>query len=358
MARLASQAKGGFYSAAPDAVAAVLSRLRPPLIGECPVLDPCCGQSMALLQLVQGLEETHAKMAADGTELFGPGIVKPTALNVLAYGIELSEDRAAIAAALLDEDKALCPCDFFRCQVSYNSFSLVWSNPPFDGDSDGRVELQFAKRAIGLLVDGGIMAFVSPESVAESYEAVSWFEERLEQISVVPFPEHVRRFGEVVVLGRKRKQSVPVPWSARREWMKRMIAREYTYDLPAGVQPRVWKKTEPTDAELRRLTKGSLLRFMLDKPADDLGAKRPRPPMSLGTGHRALVLASGFLDGAIFPPGEEPHVVRGSCSKETYVSACETTEDENGTTTKTTLSEKPRLVVRVLDHRGESTTLE
>ena len=71
MARLMSQIKGGYYAAAPAAVAAVLERLRPPSSGECVILDPCGGEGHALLQLAQGLRAT-------------------------AYGIELSEDRAAL----------------------------------------------------------------------------------------------------------------------------------------------------------------------------------------------------------------------------------------------------------------------
>jgi hypothetical protein len=42
MARLMSQLRGGYYAAAPEAVTAVLERLRPPALGECLVLDPLC----------------------------------------------------------------------------------------------------------------------------------------------------------------------------------------------------------------------------------------------------------------------------------------------------------------------------
>jgi len=70
MARLMSQVKGGFYAAAPEAVAAVLERLRPPAAGEIVIFDPCAGEGRALLQLAHGL-------------------------RAVPYGIELSEDRAA-----------------------------------------------------------------------------------------------------------------------------------------------------------------------------------------------------------------------------------------------------------------------
>ena len=84
MARLMSQIKGGFYAAAPAAVAAVLDRLRPPDAGECLILDPCAGEGQALLQLAQGL---HA----------------------VPYGIELSEDRAALVRESLPEGQSLGP---------------------------------------------------------------------------------------------------------------------------------------------------------------------------------------------------------------------------------------------------------
>ena len=130
MARLASQAKGAYYPTAPEVVDAILQRLRPPVNGECVILDPAAGMGLALLGFAQGLG------------------------NATIYAVELSEDRAAIVKGLLDEDKVLAPADFFRVQISNGSYSLIWNNPPFDANSDGRVELQFARKAIGLLVEG------------------------------------------------------------------------------------------------------------------------------------------------------------------------------------------------------------
>ena len=98
MARLMSQIKGGYYAADPVAVAAVLERLRPPSSGECVILDPCAGEGHALLQLAQGLQ-------------------------AVPYGIELSEDRAALVRDSLPEGQSLAPADFLRCAISYRSFS-------------------------------------------------------------------------------------------------------------------------------------------------------------------------------------------------------------------------------------------
>ena len=105
MARLMSQVKGGYYAAAPEAVAAVLERLRPPDQGECLLLDPCAGEGKALMQLAQGL-------------------------NGVPYGIELSEDRAAVVRGSLPEGQALAPARFHRCAITSRSFSFIWCNPP------------------------------------------------------------------------------------------------------------------------------------------------------------------------------------------------------------------------------------
>jgi hypothetical protein len=100
MARFMSQIRGGYYAAAPEAVAAVLQRLRPPERGDCLVFDPCAGEGLALVQLAEGL-------------------------GAVPYGIELSEDRAAIVRESLPEGQALAPADFLRCAVSHRSFSFI-----------------------------------------------------------------------------------------------------------------------------------------------------------------------------------------------------------------------------------------
>jgi hypothetical protein len=81
--------------------------------------------------------------------------------------------------------------------------------------------------------------------------------------------------------------------------------------------------------------------------------------MSPGIGHRAMLLASGHIDGLISPPDEPPHVIRGTATKDKYVASCDESEDEEGNvTTRTVISEKPRLVIRVLDSLGNITNLE
>ena len=282
-------------------------------------------------------------------------------LNATAFGIELSEDRAAIVGEALPEGQSLAPADFLRCAISYRSFSMIWANPPYDyaTGGDGRVETQFIERAAHLLADNGVLALVCPHDVADSYQTSEFFEQHFHQVSAMPFPEEVRKYSETVILGYKRKQSRVVN---RRDcpynWLEQRMQDRIVYQLPAGVRPKVFRKTEPTDTELVRLVAKSPLRFHIERPADRADY-RPRPPLSPGNGHRAMLLASGHIDGLICPPDEPPHVIRGTAAKEEYVASCDESEDDKGNvTTRTVISEKPRLVIRVLDSHGKITNLE
>jgi len=336
MARLMSQVKGGYYAAAPEAVAAVMERLRLPSSGECILLDPCAGEGRALLQLAEGL-------------------------RAVPYGIELSEDRAAVVRESLPEGQALAPADFLRCAISTRSFSFAWVNPPYDyaTGEEGRVESQFIERATHLLADGGVLALACPEDIANNYTTAEFFEEHFERVSAMPFPAEVRKYGETVILGCKRKRPAQAingrhDW----DWLAKRMAAHFIYRLPAGQRPKVFRKSEPTDTELVRLVAQSPLRFNIERPADKAG-HRPRPPMSPGIGHRAMLLASGHIDGLICPADEPPHVIRGTAAKDQYVASCDTSTDDNGNvTTRTVISERTRLVIRVLDAQGNITDLE
>jgi len=336
MARLMSQVKGGYYAAASEAVAAVLERLRPPDEGECLLLDPCAGEGKALMQLAQGLK-------------------------AVPYGIELSEDRASVVRESLPEGQALAPADFLRCAITYRSFSFLWCNPPYDyaTGEEGRVESQFLERAVHLLADNGVLALVCPEDVAGSYETVEFFQERFYEISAMPFPDEVRKYNETVILGCKRKQPNTAGYSGSAwDWLENRMETRIVYRLPPGERPRHFRKSEPTDTELARMVAQSPLRFHLQRPADKAN-DRPRPPMSPGIGHRAMLLASGHIDGLICPADEPPHVIRGTAAKDKYVASCDENEDEDGKiTTRTVISERPRLVIRVLDSAGNITTME
>jgi hypothetical protein len=327
--RLAAQMRGGFYPAAPEAVAQAATFLRPPERAPFAILDPCAGGGAAIRQ-------------------FGRLLGCPPSMT---FAIELDEDRADKLRAALPEAHVLAPASFFGCRANPNSFSFIWLNPPFDDSYSGhRVEIQFLRHATDWLVAGGVMALVCPQDVVGEYtEARRHLATYLEHCKIVPFPERHRPFQEVVVFGHKRLR-VEAAGYGTVDWSSVQEPAHFIYHLPYGNGPRVFEKVEPTERELQRMLAQSALREHLTAPA---AAALPSPPLALGTGHIALLLASGHLDGVVQPEDKPPHVVRGTCRKRSYVADVTETENDDGSTTiRTTIAEKIELLVRRVDLSG------
>jgi hypothetical protein len=332
--RLAARAKCGFYPAPPAAVDLAAKYLMPSRPDHITLLDPCCGAGSAIKQLSERLESP--------------------ASNV--YAVELDEGRAAEAKATLAGANVLAPASFFGVACSPGTMSLIWCNPPFDDEIGGgnRTEQTFLDRATELLRPGGVMILVCPEGVvANPYSDVAYtLRQWYERIAIVPFPAHDRRFNEVMVFGVRRLSPVS-PYGV--EWAP-MRAEIAPYALPPGIRPRRWEKTEMTEFEVRRAFARSPLRRYLEPPT---APSLPQPPLALGVGHIALLLAAGNLDGVVRPDGEPPHVVRGTAEKAEYVSSVQEIENEDGSmTTKTTIAERIVLTVRAVGPDGEIRTFK
>ncbi len=326
--RYAGQVRGGYFPIPADAVTLFAARLWAPA-GPFTILDPCAGRGAALQQL---------------GELLG-------CPEEMRFAVELDEDRGEALKAALPAAKILAPASVFGCRATYGSFSLAFCNPPFDDQltGSGRTEADFLATVTEWLAPGGVLAFVCPERVVGPYTSArqqlrQWYQ----CVTFLPFPEHCREFNEVVVLAVKRDQPARADtWSSG---PLDEAPEGCVYRIPAGEPPRVWRKVEPTDLEWRRSLAASPLRAQLTVPPP---ARVPSPPLALGSGHIALLLASGHLDGLVCPPGEPCHVVRGTSHKVEYVASESESEDEKGRVTRKTVKrERVRLVVRAVDATG------
>jgi hypothetical protein len=270
----------------------------------------------------------------------------------MTYAIELDDSRAQALKNALPDAHVLAPANFFGCRASRNSFSFIWLNPPFDHAYGGhRVEEQFLQQATEWLMPGGVLALVCPEDVVDEYsDALQHFATYYENCQIVPFPDAQRPFKEVVVFGHKRARPHAGHWHP---WEAAQAPADFVYQIPAGAGPRIFQKVEPTEKELQYMLAQSPLRSHLDtpKPFSILS-----PPLALGIGHIALLLASGHLNGVVHPDGK-PHIVRGSSRKREYVSEVAHIANADGTTsTRTTISERIELVVRTADASGRLQT--
>jgi len=192
MARLASQAKAGFYPT-PDSVCALLKEKLEFEPGA-RLLDPCCGYGNTLSKLAGSTMEN-----IKGIDLE----IKST----LTYGIELDHHRATQAKTRLFQ--AVWGDSLTEARVSSQAFGLLYLNPPYDNNLHAeddkynrRLELQFLKAYQRTLQMGGILIFVIPyyvlrhcaETLARNFK-----------VTVAQFPEEdFPTFKQCVVFGKKK----------------------------------------------------------------------------------------------------------------------------------------------------------
>lgn len=328
MARQASQQRGGFYAIPPQAIQEIVAhRVMKPLPDDgkltTTILDPCAGKGLAI------------KQWAD--------ILGVPMENV--YAIELEDGRSAEIRETLPGANILSPCSAFGCSITPRSISFLYLNPPFDDAIGGgaRTETQFLQYATSWLVPGGTLCFVCPEKVAGNMGIKNMLKGYYDTVDIIPFAEEYRHFNEVFVLARKTGES---KHHLDVDWMDiRRVGMGYKYALPQVKRPDTFKQTMLTDTQVVKCLSDSPLRSLFTEPPKPVIA---RPPLELGIGHIALMLASGHLDGLVEPENEPPHVVRGTCRKSEYLAEVSETDDS----IKEIYRERIEMVVRTVDATG------
>lgn len=389
MARLASDAKLGYYPANPIAVDGILKHLvAKPLDpnrkkSTINILDPCCGKAEALRQIQLGLEVP----------------------SETTYAVELDAGRVAEARSSISgapEGNILGPASFLNVQISGSSFGLIYLNPPFSDVLGGgrREEHSFAIQATRLIVPKGVLVLVAPlKAVCGNRDFVEFLDAHYEDMAVYKFPDGedadgntIRPYNEIVIIAKKRGTALPAESLGqfgllhKMDWRYGYVGNAAIHRLPplGGVQPvsfgyngtpsydreehvRTWeiplswpphvfKKTAYTEQELAEIVESS----PLGKILDEVSVPRLQcPPLPLDRGHLGLLLASGMLNGVVEGP-HGPHVIRGGSHKVTYFNkeASESTENpETGAvTTKTVMSERPVTIIRVVESDGQIKT--
>ena len=327
--RLEAQMLGGYYPIPIPALDRVLSYLVPE--AGCTLLDPCAGKGVAVGYLGHKLG------------------IEPKDV----YAIELEDGRSADLAGMLPGSKILAPCDFMQTDISASSFSLVWCNPPFDDEigGGGRVEMSFLLRSIRLVATKGIICLVCPEHVMARDDMRREVLQNFDAVSCRLFPEAHRRFGEVVVMGRKRPRAL----EATKGWIETVMGQsDEPYHLRPADGPRRFAKSGLTDAEVLRAMAASPLNRVFVEVCE---APIQSPPLELCRGQLALVLAGGLLNTTLCKPGETPILIKATPYKETYVSSEESEVKHEGTDREDTVttvvtSERIKLKVRVMDATG------
>ena len=298
--RIAGRMKMGYYPTPARVVEYIRSCLSFPS-APYTALDPCCGEGLALEQLVV---DTQA----------------------LTYGVELDRHRSEAAQAKVQN---VLKCGIEETRIAHQSCSLLFLNPPYDEatheeEADSKTERQekaFLRMTAPYLVPGGVLVYIIPQRRV-TRDVARLLASRFERVQVFRFPDsEYADFKQVVVFGvRKTGNSLDealalklqnVPSRSLEPLSESVIAR---YSVPPSGPLKLFRSTVIDPEELEKLVALSPLWRRFDAMTTKSELQVPRPPLPLHSGHLGLLLAAGKLDGVI-GEGDDRHVVKGKVSK-------------------------------------------
>lgn len=293
--RLEGQKKMGYYPT-PDAVVTKLKTFLKFPPQKTTFFDPCCGEGVALKALASGE-------------------------NSITYGIELDAARAAEAKQHLDY---VIGGDYRQTKISHGVFSVLFLNPPYDFDEGERKELIFLRDTLSYLQSQGVLIYIIPQPRLDE-KIAKLLSLYFQNIQVFQFPaEEYLAFKQIVVLGIKKPKSEPDMAGLEKllsitgkELQEIPTVSEPIYPLPETLAVSSFKSGVVDMLELHdSLQKSSLWARIESLVSHNESGQSQRPPLPLRTGHIALVLASGYLDGEV-GDGANLHIVKGRVFKET-----------------------------------------
>lgn len=315
MARLGSQAKAGYYPT-PESVCKIL-KSKISYEDGARLLDPCCGKGVTLSKLMEDAPNRH---------------------TLSAYGIELEHERANEARSRLK--KVLWGDALTETYITPGTFGLVYLNPPYDFDFDSnsdadkkkaRLELLFLRRFLEVVQYGGWLVFLVPYYILRYCSKL--LSRHFDNIQVYSIPnEDFEVFKQCILIGQKRPIAKDQAMRTQvgldelsgyepDEFLANVLDLEMagTLVVPEAKKPlNIFKarNIDPLEA-IPQVKKAGILESSLleltPKPRTEI-----RPLTPLENGHIALMLAGGFMNGAVQKDGTEL-VIKGMVRKEELV---------------------------------------
>ncbi len=272
-------------------------RLRNCLVteSEFSALDPCVGDGVAFVYLVEGM---HGRR----------------------YGIEIDAYRAEQARNVGVET---VQASTFDVRSPSEVFSLLYLNPPYDleigATNNQRLELVFLEHTYRWLKPGGVLVFIIPQPQLRVCARI--LSEHFADLSVYRLTEPASvQYKQIAVLGVRRKRHQHVRDSVLLDSVRRLehLAVKPHLD-PLGEAPSIRYKVPPSspvtlvhtgipldeveDLLLESAAYRQASRLLLPKQRDVRG----RPLTPLHGGHVGLLCTAGMLNG-VFGEGEDRHI--------------------------------------------------
>lgn len=327
--------KNGYFPTDETTIERLLAMLevKPGLVR---LIDPCCGEGIALAECANHLRTLN--------------------ITTFSAGIEYERERALNAKTLLDH---VVHADIQDCVVSSGQFNLLWLNPPYgdritdqvyrDGASAGRDRLEkyFLSRALPMLQFGGLLIYIVPHYVLDKH-LVKQLVRSLDGLSCYRLPED--RFKQVVVIGHRRRTDGQTSATLVNQLLAIASDRDQAPLLPEAPDrfytvPVVTPAMENKVLEIRssRPTLEQVEEVSRQHPClwsdfaqhfKQRSVVKRRPVRALSDWHLALMLAAGQVSGLVSAEGGRQLLVKGGTHKEKE-SSVEIIENDDGTVEET-----------------------
>jgi hypothetical protein len=339
--------KNGYFPTDSETTARTLNALAPAGHGVMRILDPCCGEGVALA-------EVKAHLGRESTE---------------AFGVEYDAERAWHSKRLLDR---CLHADLQQAIVGKRQFGLLWLNPPYGDlvtDKSGvasertgrkRLEKLFYQLTHPTLAYGGVLVLIVPQYTLD-HEFCGKLATYFEQLRIYRAPE--QRFKQVVVFGIRKRASDHTANPETKAQLEAAVALgEALETLPQNWALEPYRVPAATSSEVLFHC------LMVDAPqlADEITrlpslwsqftlhfgryAKAHRPPVrQLSRWHLALALAAGQVSGAVHSKDGRTYVVKGATHKEKNVKVSIEELEEGGTAEVRTMTDFFVPVIRAID---------
>jgi hypothetical protein len=345
MARLESEAKGGFYPTPQEEMELILKRLSCTVGESITLLDPCCGKGAALKQWKDAMTTKGA--------------------NPTSYGIEIEKSRATQAEMVVDH---LAKCGYEEARMSHDAFSAMYLNPPFMQMNGERMETTFLRDLTGdYLQAGGILIFNLPQNVLKDVAKI--LASRFVDIKVYRFTDtNYDAYKQVIVYAVRRRKGLR---SEKERVYQQNIEKELYnyaflgknalpslnvadwdtnfYTIPKNEKPVLLFQSLKVEEEdiLASLQSSNKFYEKIEEKIKDLNittGKQINPAMPLKLTHIATAIASGTL-----PENMGDHLLVGVSKR---VSEQKTQINPKSGKEEEVTTFKPKSIVRIFSDKG------
>lgn len=290
--RLMNRIKMGYFPTDSEHVKLIKKAVRFPK-GNVNILDPCCGEGLALKAFSEGE-------------------------NAVTYGIELDENRGHTAQGKLDR---VGLGSFFHSSIPFGRFHALFLNPPYlscpGTNGSRRMERAFLADTLPLLMKGGLLIYIIPyhranEAVCRTLAAY------YKNLTVFRFRDNeYKKYKQVVFFGIRADKHEGVKTAKKIEELCLTPEKIPLIDtIPEGLYSLPEKESEvpyfrgsvfDTEELMEQFKSSDSLNILFEQSQLESRVRKPLLPLNLS--QIGLVGASGLMNGLV--DCEHPHVIKG-----------------------------------------------